>query len=144
MIEGVVVTPLKIIEDERGRVRHFVRSDDPDFIHFGETYITEVYGGMIKAWHGYPTKTIHYAVARGAVKLALYDSRRDSKTFKKFDTIILSDTALYQRVTIPLGVFNGFMGLTDSIVVVTASEPFSEQGILRFPVHYFDYDWSQS
>lgn len=140
MIDGVVYTHLKIIADERGCVRHFVRSDDPDFVKFGETYIAQVYKGVTKAWHGYPRKILHYACVSGMVKLGLYDSRKDSPTFKQFDTFFLGDMD-YSRITIPPGVFNGFKGIFDSMVVVTASEPFSEEGIIRFPPDYFAYDW---
>lgn len=140
MIHGVIVSPLKIIPDERGCVRHFIRSDDPDFTVFGETYITEVYKGVVKAWHGYPTKLMHYTVIRGMVQLALFDTRKLSKTFQKSETLFVGEQN-YVRVTIPPGVFNGFKGLTDSIVVVTASEPFSEEGIIRFNPDYFPYDW---
>lgn len=140
MIDGVTYTHLKIIADERGCVRHLIRSDDPEFTTFGEVYVTQVYKGVVKGWHGYPVKKIHYAVVSGMVKLALYDSRKGSPSFGTFDTFFLGDMD-YSRITIPPGVFNGFKGLHDSMVVVTASEPFSEEGIIRFPVDYFAYDW---
>ncbi len=37
MIEGVVVTPLSQIFDERGRVMHMLREDSPVFERFGDT-----------------------------------------------------------------------------------------------------------
>ena len=36
MIEGVVITPLKQIEDERGKVMHMLREDSKVFERFGE------------------------------------------------------------------------------------------------------------
>ena len=36
MIDGVKVTPLKQILDERGKIMHMMRSDAPDFEKFGE------------------------------------------------------------------------------------------------------------
>lgn len=140
MIKDVSITPLKKIPDERGCVRHFIRSNDPDFTKFGECYLTSVYRGVTKAWHGYYEKSLSYCVAKGMVKLALYDSRKSSQTFGQIDTIFLGDEN-YIKVTIPPGVFNGFKGLTDALVVVVASEPFSEEGIVRFPPDYFAYDW---
>lgn len=140
MIQDVSISPLQIIPDERGCVRHVIRSDNFDFEKFGETYVSEIYKGVVKAWHGYPTKRIHYAVVKGMVKLALYDSRKTSQTFGQIETLFVGDEN-YIRVTIPPGVFNGFKGIRDSMVVVTASEPFSEEGIIRFPADYFAYDW---
>ena len=36
MIEGVIITPLKQIEDERGKVMHMLREDSKVFKRFGE------------------------------------------------------------------------------------------------------------
>ena len=38
LIEGVKITPLKIISDDRGSVMHMMRSDSPIFENFGEIY----------------------------------------------------------------------------------------------------------
>ena len=35
MIEGVIITPLKQIEDERGKVMHMLREDSNVFKRFG-------------------------------------------------------------------------------------------------------------
>ena len=36
MIEGIKITQLKQIEDERGKVMHMLRSDSDNFAKFGE------------------------------------------------------------------------------------------------------------
>jgi dTDP-4-dehydrorhamnose 3,5-epimerase len=51
MIEGVVVTPLRQILDERGKVMHMMRRDSSVFEEFGEIYFSCVHPGAIKAWH---------------------------------------------------------------------------------------------
>ena len=48
LIEGVVITPLKQIPDERGNVMHMFRSDDPEFEKFGEIYFSVIFSGMVK------------------------------------------------------------------------------------------------
>lgn len=141
MIEGVAVSSLKVIPDERGCVRHFLRCDEPDFHSIAEVYVTEVYRGVFKGWHSYPSKTITYTVVSGMVQLVLIDSRKDSPTFQDTETLFLGKDN-YSKVTIPPGVFNGFRGLTDAVIVVAADEPFDEKRIIRFPKEYFDYDWS--
>ena len=40
MIEGVIITPLKQIEDERGKVMHMLREDSKVFKRFGEIYFS--------------------------------------------------------------------------------------------------------
>ena len=36
MIDGVILTPLRQIFDERGKVMHMLREDDEVFTNFGE------------------------------------------------------------------------------------------------------------
>ena len=40
MIEGLLKTPLKQIQDERGKVMHMLRATDPHFNKFGEVYFS--------------------------------------------------------------------------------------------------------
>ena len=40
MIEGVIVTPLRQIFDERGKVMQMLREDSPVFSRFGEVYFS--------------------------------------------------------------------------------------------------------
>ena len=49
-IQGVVVAPRRQIVDERGKIMHGLRSDDPEFERFGEVYFSWVNPGAIKAW----------------------------------------------------------------------------------------------
>ena len=39
MIDGVTITPLKQIFDERGKVMHMMRDDSSVFSKFGEIYL---------------------------------------------------------------------------------------------------------
>lgn len=47
-IDGVVVKRLNQINDERGKIMHMLRCDDPLFETFGEIYFSVVYPGVIK------------------------------------------------------------------------------------------------
>ena len=40
MIEGVKIIPKKQIIDERGKIMHMMRNDDPNFTKFGEIYFS--------------------------------------------------------------------------------------------------------
>ena len=110
MIDGVVVTPLKQIPDERGKIMHMLRSDDPQFERFGEIYFSMVYPGAIKAWHLHTKMTLNYAVVAGMVKLVLYDPRPSSPTKGEVQEIFLGEQN-YARVKIPPGIYNGFKGV---------------------------------
>ena len=68
MIHGVIVTPLKQIFDERGKVMHMLREDSPVFTRFGEIYFSCVHPGAVKAWHLHKRMTLNYAVISGERK----------------------------------------------------------------------------
>ena len=49
MIEGVTLTPLRQILDERGKVMHMMKHTDSIFAQFGEIYFSRVFPGAVKA-----------------------------------------------------------------------------------------------
>ena len=51
MIQDVIISPLKIISDDRGKVMHMLRSDSKVFQKFGEIYFSTIYRDKIKGWH---------------------------------------------------------------------------------------------
>ena len=117
MIDGVVITPLRQIPNERGKIMHMLRSDDPQFERFGEIYFSMIYPGAIKAWHLHTKMTLNYAVVAGMVKLVLYDPRPSSPTKGEVQEIFLGEQN-YARVKIPPGIYNGFKGVGTSPALV--------------------------
>ena len=117
MIEGVRVTPLKQIADDRGKVMHMLRRDSKVFQSFGEIYFSGVYPGKIKAWHVHKKMTLNYAVPHGEIRLVLYDDRPQSSSRGQIQEIILGPKH-YQLVTIPPMVWNGFIGLGQELSLV--------------------------
>lgn len=145
MIEGVQVTPLRQIADERGVILHMLRSDAPDFDQFGEIYFSLVYPGVIKGWHIHDRMTLNYAVPAGTIKLVLYDDRPDSRTRGEMMEIVTGERS-YQLVTVPPRVWNGFKGVgtAPALVANCATIPHDPQEIHRLDP--FDpsipYDWA--
>jgi dTDP-4-dehydrorhamnose 3,5-epimerase len=144
MIDGVVVTPLRQIPDERGKIMHMMRSDDPQFERFGEIYFSMVYPGAIKAWHLHQKMTLNYAVVTGMVKLVLYDSRTSSPTKGEIQEFFLGEQN-YVRVKIPPGIYNGFKGVgtTPALVANCATIPHDPAEIQRLDPFSKDipYTW---
>lgn len=110
MIDGVVITPLKRIADDRGVVMHMLRRDSDVFQSFGEIYFSSVYPGAIKAWHLHKRTTINYAVPVGRIKFVLFDGREDSSSRGVVQEIDLGGEN-YALVTVPPLVWNGFAAL---------------------------------
>lgn len=144
MIDGVKITPLRQILDERGKVMHMLRNNDAHFQKFGEIYFSCVYPGAIKAWHLHREMTLNYAVPHGRIKLVLFDNREGSGTQGEIQEIFLG-VDNYLLVTIPPLIWNGFKGLgTETAIVANcATHPHDPQEILRLDP--FDpsigYDW---
>jgi len=132
MIEGVTVRPLRQILDERGKIMHMIRNDDPDFISFGEIYFSCVYPGVVKGWHIHRQMALNYAVPFGTIKLVLYDDRLSSKTCGEVQEIFLGPEN-YCLVQIPPMIWNGFKGVgtTPSIVANCSTIPHNPDEIER-------------
>lgn len=116
-IHGVVISPLKQILDERGKVMHMLREDSHLFERFGEIYFSCTYPGAVKAWHMHKKMTLNYAVISGVLKVVLFDDRTDSPTFGKLQEIFLSPEN-YFLVTVPPLVWNGFKGVGSNMAIV--------------------------
>jgi len=144
MIEGVKIKPLRQIPDERGKIMHMIRCDDPEFISFGEIYFSWVYPGVIKGWHLHKTMTLNYAVPFGIIKLVLYDNRESSTTKGELQEIFLGPEN-YCLVQIPPLVWNGFKGIgtTPAVVANCSTIPHDPSEIER--INPFDkmipYNW---
>ena len=48
-IHDVIITPLKVISDNRGKVMHMLRCDDEIFNKFGEIYFSTIFFNKIKS-----------------------------------------------------------------------------------------------
>ena len=144
MIEGVVITPLRQIFDERGKVMHMLRKDSPVFSEFGEIYFSCTYPGAIKAWHLHKEMTLNYAVIYGSIKCVLLDDRPNSKTYGCVEEYFLSPEN-YSLITVPPLVWNGWKGMGNetSIVANCATIPHDPNEIERMAVAdpSIPYDW---
>lgn len=121
-IQGVTLTPLRQIPDERGKIMHMLRCDSPVFHAFGEIYFSCVHPGAIKAWHIHSRMTLNYAVPHGHIKFVLYDDREGSPTRGVLEEHFLGPDN-YCLVTVPPLVWNGFKGIgTETAIVANCSD----------------------
>ena len=144
MIEGVIMTPLKQIFDERGKVMHMLREDSSIFSRFGEIYFSSTYPGVVKAWHLHKKMTLNYAVVFGEIKLVLYDDRKSSSTRGEVQEIFISPEN-YLLVTVPPLIWNGFKCVSgqSAILANCANLPHQSDEIERKLPHdsLIPYDW---
>jgi dTDP-4-dehydrorhamnose 3,5-epimerase len=144
-IDGLMVTPLRRIPDERGSVFHMLRDDSERFDRFGEIYFSTVYPGIIKAWHLHREMTLNYAVPMGMIKLVCYDDRTGSPTKGALVELHIGELD-YALVTIPPLVWNGFKGegTQTALVANCASVHHSPDEIERLDPfsEHIPYDWA--
>ena len=149
MIDGVILTPLKVIADERGSVRHMLKTTDPHFLAFGEVYFSTVKAGVVKAWHLHQRMTLNYACVAGEVVVGLIDLRFGSPTFKQQEMCVLGTSGdAYQLLTIPPMIWNGFRipegsAFQEAMVANCATLPHDPKEISRIHPNDFPepFDW---
>ena len=146
MIDGVKVTPLRQIHDERGKIMKMITAADPGFAGFGEVYFSCVHPGVVKGWHIHDRMTLNYAVPSGMIKFVLYDDREGSPTRGEVQELFIGPEN-YVLVTVPPGVWNGFKGVgeTTAIVANCTDIPHDPDEIHRRDPHDndFPYDWAR-
>jgi len=148
MIKDVEIKKLKIIPDDRGRLMEILRSDEPIFEKFGQVYMTTAFPGIAKAWHYHKLQDDYFTCISGMMRLALYDSREDSPTYKEVNdfTVSLDNPIL---VRIPKLVYHGFKCTSDkeAVVINVPTMPYNYKAPDEYRLDAFDndipYDWNK-
>jgi len=142
MIDGVVVTPLKIINVLGGDVLHAMKAGDAGFSGFGEAYFSTIETGAIKAWKRHREMTLNLIVPVGKIKFVLFDDRSFGK--EQYQEIVLSKSH-YCRLTIPPMIWMGFQGLDSetSMLLNIASIAHVPDESNRKEMGEIKFDWSK-
>ena len=145
MIEGIKIISKKQIIDERGKIMHMMRNDDPNFTKFGEVYFSYSHPNTVKAWHLHKRMTVNYVCVVGKIKLVLFDDRPESSTKGELQEIFLT-TENYSLVSVPPRVWNGFKSIENkfSIIANCSDIPHEAEEMSRRPFDdpYFNYSWN--
>lgn len=117
MLDGVILTPLKIIDAPGGDVLHAMKCNDKGYYGFGEAYFSTIKHGCIKGWKKHFEMTLNLIVPTGEVLFVLYDDRPESSTKGCLEEIYLS-IRNYKRLTVPPGIWVAFKGVGDGVSVL--------------------------
>lgn len=112
-VDGVFLTPLKIIDAPSGDVLHCMKHIDPGYAGFGEAYFSNVEEDVVKGWKRHRQMTLNLIVPVGAIRFVIYDDRPESSIYGTFHDITLSINN-YQRLTVPPMVWMAFQGTGES------------------------------
>ena len=84
MIDGVKIIKLTTHGDERGFFREIFRFPEQfSDVSVGQLSHSMVNEGIVKAWHGHVHQSQWNYVLSGQIKVALFDNREDSSTYKE-------------------------------------------------------------
>jgi dTDP-4-dehydrorhamnose 3,5-epimerase len=146
MIEGVKTKKLRVITDERGWLMEILRADDGLFEKFGQVYVTTAYPGVVKAWHYHKKQTDNFTCIKGMMKVALYDAREDSATYKEVNEFFVGEKNP-MLISVPPGVYHGFKAIgTETayfLSIPTLPYNYEEPDEFRLPpdTKEIPYDW---
>lgn len=135
-IDGIVVKELKEIIDGRGSVIEmwslpWVEKDN--LVAPKHSYISATDYGVTKCWHLHEKHIDQFTVTRGKLQVCLVDTREESPTFGKVNSIILG-MGQPRLIKIPAGVMHGWKALSQPEVLVTnyQSEIYDQQDEFKF------------
>jgi dTDP-4-dehydrorhamnose 3,5-epimerase len=144
MIDGVIITPLDVIDTIGGDVLHGIKSTDQGYSTFGEAYFSIIEFGAIKGWKRHREMTLNLIVPVGAVRFILYEDRNNQSGIQHFQEVTLSRSDNYARLTVPPLIWMGFQGLDQqaSLLLNIASIEHSANEIDRKAIHEIEFNWS--
>ncbi len=147
MLEGVKIKKLVTHCDDRGYFREILRDDDNLLSRFGQTSMTLTYPGVIKAFHWHKKQDDLWYVARGMVKVVLYDMRHGSSTYGKTQVICAGQENPI-LIVIPKGVAHGYqvLGKDPAILFYHTTESYDPENPDEERLAYDDpmigFDWT--
>ncbi|MFQ6019943.1 MAG: dTDP-4-dehydrorhamnose 3,5-epimerase family protein [Dehalococcoidia bacterium] len=146
MIGGVEIKQLAKHADERGYLIELLRSDDPFFTKFAQSYVSMNYPNVIRAWHWHTVQTDYFVVVKGMIKVALYDAREGSPTRGEVNEFYQGENNDI-ILMIPPGVMHGYktVGTEPSLLVNFPSELYNrdepDEHRLPWDTNQIPYNW---
>jgi len=145
LIDGVVVTPLKVVHVAGGDVFHAVKKGDPGFVGFGEAYFSAIHHGVIKPWKRHRQMTLNLVVITGLIRFVVHDDRVGSLSCGETVEFRVGLPGAYGRLTIAPGLWMAFQGIGQgtNLLLNVADIPHDPTEADRGDENKFAFDWSK-
>jgi dTDP-4-dehydrorhamnose 3,5-epimerase len=147
MISGVIIKDLIFHPDERGFFTEIIRKTDDFFTEgFAQLSHSFMVDGVVKAWHVHKTQIDWWYATNGTIKVALYDLRENSSTYKLLDEFVIGESGQKIVIKIPPGVAHGLKvihGPANLIYVTSSIYNSEEEGRIAYNDPSIGYDWIQ-
>lgn len=141
-IQDVLITPLKIINNDQGDVLRGIKKNDYGYFGFGEAYFSIVSPNAIKGWKRHREMVLNLIVPIGSIRFVIYDDREKSETFECYQEIVLSRKN-YCRLTVPPMLWVAFQGLEDgeNILLNFANLSHDQNEVDKKNLDQFNFIW---
>lgn len=138
--------------DDRGWLMEIIRADDPEFMGFGQVYVTTTYQGVVKGFHMHEEQWDYVTCVAGMIKLVMIDIRgKTVSAFGELHGATIQEVVMGERnsklVIIPPGVLHGWKSLDGTAVVVNVPNKmydYAEPDEQRREPHSLEYDWNDT
>lgn len=145
LIDGVKIKELIRHKDERGYFEELIRITDEFFKEgFGQLSHSYMNKGVIKAWHIHKNQIDWWYAAKGTLKAALYDMRKDSPTFKQLNQFVLGENGENIVLKIPAGVAHGCKVISEDVelfYITSSIYNTAEEGRIPHDDREIGFDW---
>jgi len=142
-IEDLETIPLKVNFDDRGYLFEIIHNYDMP--KFGQVYVVgDPVRGIVRAFHKHDILWDYFCIVKGSAKYVFVDDRKDSKTYKQQEIVILSEKSP-KMIIIPSGIYHGWMSLEDNTIMVSiGSELYNPENPdeVRIPPDSFGDIWT--
>jgi dTDP-4-dehydrorhamnose 3,5-epimerase len=143
-IEGVKLKHLTTHLTEDGYFRELVRREDFLLEEFGQSSVSLAHPGFIKAFHYHQKQDDLWYVVFGQIRVVLYDTRKESKTYRQTQVVIMGEDDP-KVVLIPKGVAHGYqvLGNKDALLMYHTTKSYAPGDELRiaFNDKEINFDW---
>mgnify|MGYP001589759481 FL=1 len=140
MIDGVVIKDLEIATSDNENL-----TDDCFKEGFGQLSVSRIHQGVIKAWHIHKKQVDWWYVTDGVLKVALYDTRKDSCTLRETMELLMGDNQPAQVLRIPPGVAHGYKclkGPANIFYITSRVYDGTDEGRIAYDATEIGYDWT--
>jgi dTDP-4-dehydrorhamnose 3,5-epimerase len=145
MIDGVIIKNLITHIDDRGFFREIFHFKTEFLGHsIGQISHSLVKDNVIKAWHGHKEQSQWNYVVIGEIKVALYDNREHSKTFREIMEFTIGDGEPKRAYYFPHGVLHGYRCIKAPmhiIYVTSGVYDLDDEIRIAYDDPYIAYNW---
>jgi dTDP-4-dehydrorhamnose 3,5-epimerase len=118
-IPGVAVKSLPVHEDDRGSLYELIHAYEMD--KFGQVYVVnDPVRGTVRAFHKHKALTDYFCITSGRAKFVLVDGEPGTDEAVMLSAVL--DGRRPQLLTVPPGVWHGWMSLEDNTTLVSVAD----------------------